>query len=75
MKTVSLNLIELYFSKTDKRKNKAEITPSSFYLSNRPGFVDSIRENYKDYILKEKEVYQISQFRSLPQHGLTSLQQ
>ena len=49
------DLIELYFSKTDKRKNKPGITPKSFYLPNRPGFVDSIRENYKDYILKDKD--------------------
>ena len=49
------DLIQLYFSKTDKRNNKPGITPKSFYLPNRPGFVDSIRDNYKDYILKDKD--------------------
>ena len=52
---VNQDLIELYFKKTDKRKGKADITPKSYYLPNRPGFVKSIHEDYKDYILKAKE--------------------
>jgi hypothetical protein len=49
------DLIELYFSKTDKRNNKADIEPNSYYLPNRPGFVKSIHESYKNYILDEKD--------------------
>ena len=52
---VSKDLIDSYFNKTDKRQNKPGLTPKSFYLPNRPGFVDSIRDNYKDYILKTKD--------------------
>ena len=52
---VNKDLIDSYFSKTDKRQNKPGLTPKSFYLPNRPGFVDSIRDNYKDYILKDKD--------------------
>jgi len=52
---VSKDLIDSYFNKTDKRLNKPGLTPKSFYLPNRPGFVDSIRDNYKDYILKTKD--------------------
>ena len=52
---VNQDLIELYFKKTDKRKGKADITPKSYYLPNRPGFVKSIHEDYKDYILKAKD--------------------
>mgnify|MGYP006087625125 CR=1 FL=1 len=52
---INKDLIQSYFSKTDKRNNKAGITPKTFYLPNRPGFVDSIRDNYKDYILKDKD--------------------
>jgi len=52
---INLDLIDLYFSKTDKRDSKAEITPKSYYLPNRPGFIKSIHEEYKDYILKAKD--------------------
>ena len=52
---VSKDLIDSYFNKTDKRLNKPGLTPKSYYLPNRPGFVDSIRDNYKDYILKTKD--------------------
>ena len=52
---INQDLIDLYFSKTDKRDSKAEITPKSYYLPNRPGFIKSIHEEYKDYILKAKD--------------------
>ena len=52
---INQDLIELYFSKTNVRNSKAEITPKSYYLPNRPGFVKSIHEEYKDYILKAKD--------------------
>ena len=42
---INKDLIQSYFSKTDKRNNKAGITPKTFYLPNRPGFVDNIRDN------------------------------
>ena len=45
----------MYFSRTDKRDNKADITPKSYYLPNRTGFVKSIHASYKEYILKDKE--------------------
>ena len=43
---INLDLIDLYFSKTDKRNSKAEITRISYYLPNRPGFFKSIHEEY-----------------------------
>lgn len=52
---INEDLINRYFRKTDKRKSTAEITPKSYYLPNRSGFVKSIHEDYKDYILKAKE--------------------
>lgn len=54
-KSKVIDLIDEYIKNTNKRDNKPELTSSSWYLSNRAGFVKSIHNIFKDYELKKQE--------------------